>query len=165
MITFSTYFTLWIGTLALAWAYNQANLPNLFWSTLAVGALWTWGLLQYKKQIPRFGLILLSLLAVIGLFNEIPFGWSFAGALGALLSYDLSNFRLRLRYASQTEDTKLLQRVHFTRLSLMTLLGLALSTLTIFWQAEFTFEWGVFLMLAGVWGVSLLVGWVRKNDR
>ena len=53
MITFSTYFTLWIGTLALAWAYNQANLPNLFWSTLAVGTLWTWGLLQYKKQIPR----------------------------------------------------------------------------------------------------------------
>ena len=164
MITFSAYFTLWIGTLALAWAYHQANLPNLLWSSLALGALWTWGLLQYKKRMPVFGLILITLLSVIGLFNDLPFGWSFAAALSGLLSYDLSNFRLRLRFASLTEDTKMLQRVHLTRLSLMTFLGLTLSSIAMLWQAEFTFEWAVFLMLVGVWGISLLVGWVRKNE-
>jgi len=164
MITFSAYFTLWIGTLALAWAYHQADLPNLVWSSLALGALWTWGLLQFKKRMPVFGLIAITLLAVIALFKNIPFGWSFASALSGLLSYDLSNFRQRLRFASPTEDTKLLQRVHLTRLSLMTFLGLTLSSIAMLWQAEFTFEWAVFLMLAGVWGISLLVGWVRKNE-
>ena len=164
MIKFSTFFTLWMGILGLAFAYQQADLTNYAWAAVSIGTLWTWGLLQFKKQIPRFGIVLLSLLSVIALFNEIPFAWAFAGALGALLSYDLSNFRQRLRYISPTEDIKLLQRVHLTRLSIITLLGLALSTITIFWQAEFTFEWGVFLMLAGVWGVSLLVGWVRRSE-
>ena len=164
MITFSAYFTLWIGTLALAWAYHQADLPNLVWITLALGALWSWGLSQHKKRMPVFGLVLITLLSVIGLFKELPFGWSFAASLSGLLSYDLSNFRLRLRFASPSEDTKTLQRIHFIRLSLMTLLGLILSSFAMLWQAEFTFEWVVFLILAGVWGVSLLVGWARKSE-
>jgi hypothetical protein len=164
MITFSTYFTLWMGTLALAWAYHQADLPNLFWSSLALGALWTWGLSQHKRRIPVFGLVAITLLSVIAIYKEIPFGWSFAAALSGLLSYDLSNFRERLRFASPTEDLQLIQRVHLTRLSLMTFLGIALSSVAMLWQAEFTFEWAVFLMLAGIWGISLLVGWVRKNE-
>ena len=164
MVRFGIYFTLWMGALSLAWAYGQVDLLNYAWGALAIGALWTWGLLQYKKWMPRLGLILLTLLSVVGLFNEIPFGWSFAGALSALLSYDLSNFYQRLRFASPTVDTKLLQRVHFTRLSLITFLGLGLGTLTMLWQAEFTFEWAVFLMVAGVWGISLLIGWVRKSE-
>ncbi|RLD02650.1 MAG: hypothetical protein DRI32_08540 [Chloroflexi bacterium] len=164
MITFSAYFTLWMGTLALTWAYHQANLPILFWSSLALGTLWTWGLLQFKKRMPIFGLILITLLAVIALFKNIPFGWSFAAALSGLLSYDLSNFRQRLRFASPTEDTKLLQRVHLIRLGVMTFLGITLSTIAMLWQAELTFEWVVFMVLVAVWGISLLVGWVRKNE-
>ncbi len=116
MVSFGRFFTLWMGSLALAWAYSQADLMNHAWATLAVGALWTWGLLQYKNWMPRLGLIALTLLAVISLFNEIAFGWAFAGALGALLAYDLSNFYQRLRFASPTEDKKLLQRVHLDRL-------------------------------------------------
>ncbi len=164
MITFSVYFTLWIGTLGLAWAYHQADLQNLVWITLSLGALWTWGLTQYKKRMPVLGLVLITLLAVIALFKNIPFGWSFSAALSGLLSYDLSNFRARLRFASPTEDKHLIQRIHFFRLSLMTFLGLTLGSLAMLWQAQFTFEWMVFLMLFGVWGISLLVGWVRKNE-
>ncbi len=163
MIKFSTFFTLWMGTLALGFAYQQADLTNHAWAAVIIGAIWTWGLLQFKKRSPRIGMVLLSLLSIIGLFNELSFGWMFAGALNALLSYDLSNFYQRLRFASETEDTKLLKRVHFTRLSIITLLGLFLSTASMLWQAKFTFEWAVFLMLAGVWGISLLVGWVRKE--
>ena len=164
MIKFSTFFTLWMGVLALAFAYQQADLSNYAWAVLVIGTFWTWGLLQFKKQIPRFGMILLTLLSVVALFNEIPFAWAFAGALSALLSYDLSNFYQRLRFASETEDTKLLQRVHLTRLGIITLLGLSLSTASMLWQAKFTFEWAIFLMLVGVWGISLLVGWVRKSE-
>ncbi|MCF6277940.1 MAG: hypothetical protein L3J16_04225 [Anaerolineales bacterium] len=164
MITFGAYFTLWMGTLALVWAYGSADFSRLAWGLLGIGALWTWGLIRRKKWMPGLGLILLTLSAATGLYQELPFGWMFAGALGALISYDLSNFLLRLRYAAPNEDTRLLQRVHLTRLGLMTLLGLMLSTISIFWQAEFTFEWAIFLMVAGVWGVSLLVGWVRQGE-
>lgn len=164
MILFGAYFNLWMGTLALAWAYGQADLSKYLWGVLGVGALWTWGLLQNKNWIPGLGLILLTLLAAAGLYQSLPFGWVFAAALSGLISYDLSNLSLRLRYAAKNEDTHLLQRVHFTRLGIMTLLGLILSTVAMLWQANFTFEWAIFLMLAGVWGVSLLVGWVRQSE-
>ena len=164
MIKFSTFFTLWMGTLALGFAYQQAGLTIYAWAAVSIGAFWTWGLLQFKKQIPRLGMVLLSLHSIIGLFNDLPFGWMLAGALNALLSYDLSNFHQRLRFASETEDTKLLKRVHFTRLSIITLLGLFLSTASILWQAKFTFEWAIFLALSGIWGMSLLVGWVRRES-
>ena len=152
-----------MGALALGFAYQQADLTIHMWVAVIIGAFWTWGLLQFKKQIPRIGMVLLSLLSIIGLFNELPFGWMLAGALNALLSYDLSNFYQRLRFASETEDIKLLKRVHFTRLSIITLLGLSLSTSVILWQAEFSLEWAIFLALSGIWGISLLVGWVRRE--
>lgn len=165
MIKFGAYFSLWLGTLALAWGYYQAGLPAYMWaSLLGIGALWTWGLAQRVKWMPNLGLVATTLLAAFGLYQSLPFGWMFAAALSALMSYDLSNFSLRLRYAAKNEDTGLLQRVHFTRLGIMTLLGLILSTIAMLWQAEFTFEWAVFLMLAGVWGISLLVGWVRQSE-
>ncbi|MBT3336583.1 MAG: hypothetical protein HN855_01240 [Anaerolineae bacterium] len=164
MITFGAYFSLWIGTLALAWTYLQADMSAYVWATLGIGTLWTSGLLQRKKWMPGFGLILLTLLAAAGLYQSLPFGWVFAAALSGLMSYDLSNFSLRLRYLAHAENTHQLQRVHLTRLGVMTLLGLTLSTLAMLWQAEFTFEWAIFLMLAGVWGISLLVGWVRQRE-
>ena len=163
MVKFSTYFTLWMGTLALAFAYQKADLEIYLYAPLLIGSLWTWGLLRFKERMPRFGMILLTLLAIIGVFKELPFGWMLAGALNALLSYDLSNFYQRLRFASETEDKKTLQRVHLTRLSIITFLGLALSTSAMLWKAKFSFEWAIFLMLVGVWGISLLVGWVRKS--
>ncbi len=164
MITFGAYFSLWMGTLALAWTYFNADMPPYTWAALGIGSLWTWGLIRRKKWMPGLGLIALTLLAAAGLYQELSFGWLFAAALSGLLSYDLSNFALRLRFAAPNEDARLLQRVHLTRLGVMTLLGLGFSTFAIFWQAEFTFEWAIFLMLAGVWGISLLVGWVRQRE-
>jgi len=164
MITFGAYFSLWMGTFALAWGHYQADQPPYVWAALGIGTLWTWGLLQHKKWMPRFGLALLTLLAAAGLYQSLPFGWMFAAALSGLASYDLSNFCLRLRYAAKNEDTRLLQRVHFTRLGIMTVLGLILSSIAMLWQAEFTFEWAIFLVLIGVWGASLLVGWVRQSE-
>jgi hypothetical protein len=164
MIKIGAYFTLWMGSLALAWGYHQADLPPYTYAALGIGSLWTWGLAQRVKWMPNLGLVATTLLAAFGLYQSLPFGWMFAAALSALMSYDLSNFSLRLRYAAKNEDTHLLQRVHFTRLGIMTLLGLILSTIAMLWQAEFTFEWAIFLMLAGVWGISLLVGWVRQSE-
>ena len=164
MIKIGAYSSLWMGSLALAWGYYQADSTPYIYAALGIGTLWTWGLAQRIKWMPNLGLVATTLLAAFGLYQSLPFGWMFAAALSALTSYDLSNFRLRLRYAAKGEDTSLLQRVHFTRLGIMTLLGLIISTIAMLWQAEFTFEWAIFLMLAGVWGVSLLVGWVRQSE-
>ena len=164
MIKFGAYFSLWMGTLALAWGYFQADTPPYMWAALGIGSLWTWGLAQRVKWMPGFGLTLTTLLAAAGLYQSIAFGWMFAAALSALASYDLSNFSLRLRYAAKNEDTHILQRVHFTRLGIMTVLGLILSSIAMLWQVEFTFEWAIFLMVIGVWGISLLVGWVRQSE-
>ena len=164
MIKFGAYFSLWMGTFALAWGYHQADLPAYLRAALGIGTLWTWGLAQRIKWMPRFGLTLTTLLAAVGLYQSLPFGWMFAAALSGLASYDLSNFSLRLRYAAKNENTHLLQRVHFTRLGIMTVLGLILSSIAMLWQAEFTFAWAIFLMLTGVWGISLLVGWVRQSE-
>ncbi|NOY97939.1 MAG: hypothetical protein GXP40_01885 [Chloroflexi bacterium] len=163
-VSFALFFSLWMGTGALAWAYWDAGYAPAAWGLGGFALLWTLGLLRRRTWLSGFGLVLLTLTAVAGLYLGLPFGWMLAGTLGALLAYDLSYFSRRLRYAAPGEDTAFLQRAHLMRLGPLTLLGLALSTLAILWQASFSFEWAVFSVLAGVWGLSLLVGWLRGNQ-
>ena len=50
MIKFGAYFSLWSGTLALAWGYYQANSHSYMWAALGIGTLWTWGLVQRANE-------------------------------------------------------------------------------------------------------------------
>lgn len=164
MIKFSLYFSLWMGASALAWATYVSDETRLAQTLLAAALFWTFGLLQRWKRISLLGAILFALTATLGIYRELPFGWMFSGALFSYLAYNLDILALRIRYAAIGENTALISRVHLTRLGVMTLLGLTLSSFTMLWQKAFGFAWTIFLILGTVWGVSLLVGWVRQGE-
>lgn len=161
MINFSRFFYLWIGAGALAWASYASDEIRFAQALLAAALLWTFGLLQRWKRISLLGAILFSLTAVAGLYRELPFGWMLAGALGAYLAYDLSKFSLRIRYTALREDTALIMRVHLTRVALMTLLGLSLSTAVLIWQNQLDLSWGIFLGIVFLWWMGVMIIWRR----
>ncbi len=161
MAFLAQFLALMMGTGALAWAYCDDGqlFPALGLVLLAL--FWTLGLSQRWTWVPALGLFLLTAAAAAGLWLNLPFGWMLAGALGALLAYDLADFNRRLRSASKEDNVALLERAHLFRLAILLFIGLGLSTIAILVQLQFTFEWLAFLALAGAWGVSMLVGWLR----
>ena len=80
-----------------------------------------------------------------------------AGALSALIAWDLSDFLRRIRVAAPDDDVSSLARRHLLRLAIVTTVGLALSLFGMFFRLQFSFEWAAFLAILSALGVSLLV--------
>jgi hypothetical protein len=160
MVKFSRYFFLWIGAASLTWQFYAADEISLAQISLAAALLWTLGLLQRWKRIPRFGAILFALGAILGFYRELPFGWMLATALFAYLSYDLSKFALRLDFATRgKEDIALITRVHLSRVALMMLMGISISSYMLFTQGQLDFAWGILIgLLLAWWGIVIVKG-------
>jgi hypothetical protein len=130
---------------------------------MLIGLFLSLGLSQRWTWVRARGLFMIRAAAGAGLWLDLPFGWMLAGAVGALLAFDLADFNRRLGFASKEDNVALLERVHLFRLGILLFVGLGLSTIAILIQLQFTFEWLVFLFLAGAWGLSMLGGWLRRG--
>jgi hypothetical protein len=86
-----------------------------------------------------------------------------AGALGALLAWDLTDFMHRLRLVARTDDLRGIERRHLTRSTIVALAGLSLASIPMLVRLEFTFEWVVLLTLVAALGVTQLVSWLRRG--
>jgi hypothetical protein len=86
-----------------------------------------------------------------------------AGALGALIAWDLADFTRRIGDASDDDDVVAMTRRHLLRLIIVTAIGLALSLTGMIARLEFSFEWTAFLALLAALGVTQLVGWMKKG--
>ena len=164
MVKLSRYFFLWMGAAALAWQFYAADEIRLAQTSVAAALLWTFGLLQRRERIPLFGAILFAMGTIVGLYRELPFGWMLASALFAYLSYDLSKFARRLKFAQygKEDNISLITRVHLSRLALMTLVGLSISTFMLVSQDELDFYWGILVgLLLLWWGIVFVKG---KNE-
>ena len=164
MVKYMRFLFLWMGTAALTWTFYAADEIRLAQSILAAASLWTLGLLQRWRHSALFGLVTFVLLAAIGIYRELPFGWLFAGALYAYFAYNLSRFYLRLRYlARQKQDTKSVTRVHFIRLALLMLAGLLLSSISLLLQQALDTAWIIFLLVSTLAVIGILLAWTRKD--
>jgi len=154
--------SLLMGCGALAWAYLSAGLQVAGIGLACLSLLW---LLTQWRQWTWFagvGLFVLTFAAGFGMWIGLPAGWMLAGVLGGLMAWDLSDFLARLRFADE-EDKHSVVPAHLTKLGILLLVGLLLSTGAMLVQVRFSFEWAVFLALFGAWGVSLLVRWLRRG--
>ena len=163
MARYSQYFSLVMGTGALAWAYYDDGQVYVSLGLLLIAVFWIISQLRRWVWVSALGLFLYTAAAGVGLWYDLPFGWMLAGAIGALLTYDLADFNRRLRYAAKTDDVQLMERAHLFRLAIFLFIGLGLSTVTLLVQLRFTFEWLAFLSLGTAWGLSMLVGWLRRG--
>lgn len=157
-------FSILLGAGSLAWGYAQVGLPQISRWILYFGAVWLVAVWRRWRWFATVGLIVNFLAAALGLwFLNFPPGWMFAGAIGGLLAWDLTEFRYRQRFAASDEERRDVESRHFMRLSILALLGFALASLAMAVKLQFNFEWALVLAIVAALGITQLVRWFRKR--
>lgn len=165
MTVVTLYSSLIVCITTLAWGYIEAGQTAAAWTLTGLGLAWLFALLRRWYWSAGFGLLVAVAAAGIGIWLKMSAGWMIAGALAALINWDLADLSYRLRQ-SGSEDShqrRLLEGSHLARLAIVTLAGLALASAAMLLQLRFTFEWMLFLALAGGWGIAQLIGWLRRG--
>jgi hypothetical protein len=164
MILFAYVFAVVMGVGSLAWGYSLIGLNQVAFWMLVFGGIWLFAGWQRWSWFSVIGLLLTVAAAAFGLWYGFSTGWMLAGAIGGLLAWDLSDFRRHTRFALDIADLPELERRHLARVTIVTLLGLGLASISMAVRVEFTFEWIMLLTVVAVLGVMQLVGWLLKRE-
>jgi hypothetical protein len=155
-------FSIVISSASLAWGYTLSGFSSFSIWILLFGAGWLLAIWQRWNWYSTLALPVFTVLSALGLwFGFVP-GWLFAGGIFALFAWDMAEFRLRLISMAKDDDTRGIERRHLARVSLLTLAGLALASITMLLRLQFTFEWIVFLAAVALLGLAQLVAWFRR---
>jgi len=160
--TVGLYLSLFLSVALLSWGFlaNGFLYPAL--GLAAFGIAWALGQLKWA-WIGSLGLAVITLAAVLGIFYNLPISLMAGGALFALTAWDLEEFHLRLKKASKEDDVNGIIRGHFVRLGMVLASGGGIILLAWFMRVRFNFEVAALLVLAGVWGISLLVRRLQRD--
>lgn len=145
------------------WGYFHAGFELASRWILFIGIFWMFSQWRQWNWVSSFILFGFVIFSAVGLIFGFDFSWMAAGSVFALVAWDLTDFRRRLRFSAIDDDTLGMERRHLARLTLLILIGLTLVSLALFLQIKFTFEWGVFLVIVAVFGLVQLIGWFRRQ--
>jgi len=164
MTLFALLFSIVMGVGSLAWGYAQVGLTQFARWIVIFGAVWLITVWRRWRWFSYVGLAFNFLAAALGLWmlNFSP-GWMFAGAIGGLLAWDLTDFRYRLRFAASDEERRTVETRHLRRISLLAMVGFGLASLAMIIKFQFNFEWALLLTLVSALGIIQLVNWFRKR--
>ncbi len=155
-----------VGIGSLAWGYYQVGLLAFARWIAVFGAVWLLAVWQRWRWFSYIGLIFCFLAAALGLWIlNFPPGWMFAGAIAALVAWDLTYFQYRQRFAASDEERRAVEGRHLVRVALIALVGFGLATLAMMIKLQFNFEWALLLVIIAVLGITQLVRWFRKRGR
>ena len=163
MSFFAFVISVLMGVGSFAYAYRGVGFDGVVRGLLALGALWLFAGWKRWTWFSPIALLLSVTLAGFGLWIELSPGWMIAGALGGLLSWDLTEFMRRMDGAFATDDLRGMRRRHLARLTIVALIGLLLASISMLVRLEFTLEWMMLLALVGVLGITQLVAWLRRG--
>jgi hypothetical protein len=150
---------------SLYWGYVQAGFaPASHW-ILIMGMLWLFSEWRHWTWFSSLVLFAFVFFSAFGLIFGFDFGWMLAGSVFALFAWDMTDFRRRLRFAAEDDDSKAMERRHLGRLTVLSLAGLLLVTAALFIQVKFTFEWGVLLVVFVLFGVIQLINSFRRQNK
>lgn len=154
---FVQYVSLIVGIGSLARGYlAEGRSATAYW-ILVLGLVWLLAEIRRWRWFLSFGFLASVAAAGYGLWVGAPAGWMLAGALSALIAWDLSDFLRRLTVAAPDDEVSSLARRHLLRLIVVSAAGLALSLFGMFFRLQLSFEWAAFLAILSALGVSLLV--------
>ena len=151
-----------ISTGSLAWGYAGVGLDSTARWMIAFGVLWLFSQWQRWRWFSVLALFLSMLFAIIGLWLNFPIGWMFASAIFALLAWDMTELRTRLKFLMPREDPKGIERRRVARVSLLAFGGLLVASFFILWWRQWTAEWGNFLLGVILIGLTQIIAWFRK---
>ncbi len=158
-------FSIVMGVASLAWGYAQVGLPQFSRWILLFGAVWLVAVWRRWRWFPYIGLGFNFLVAALGLwFLNFPPGWMFAGAIGGLLAWDLTDFRYRQRFAASDAERRSVETRHLLRVALLALLGFGLASVAMAVKVQFNFEWALLLAIIAALGIMQIVTWFRRRN-
>lgn len=164
MTLFALVASVVVGVGSLAWGYTQVGLPLYARWILVFGVLWLVAIWQRWRWFAYLGLAFNLLAAALGLwFTSFPPGWMFAGAIGGLLAFDLTDFYRRLSFSASSAERHYVEMRHLRRVTLLGLIGFLLASLAMILTVRYSFEWALLLTVMAVLGVLQLVAWYRKR--
>lgn len=163
MTSIALFVSILLSVGSLYWGYSSAGFEITSRWVLLAGVVWLLALWQRWNWFSSVVLFAFVLFSAFGLMFGCEFHWMLTGSVFALFAWDMTDFRRRLHLAVEDDDSRGLERRHLARLSLLTLAGLLLVSLALYTQVQFTFEWGVFLVIVIVVGLIQLAGWFRKQ--
>jgi hypothetical protein len=152
-----------LSTFLLAWALVAEEWIYPAIALALLGIAWT--LAQFKwRWVSSLGFALITLLVILGVIFNLSALLLASAEVSAFIAWDLAEFFNRVRQASPKDDIGKLEQKHFTRLGLVLVAGVGSALLVRLVKVRFSFEVGALLVLAGIWGVSILVGRMRRNE-
>ena len=151
-----------ICSVSLAWGFAQQGFTSFSTWIVILGVGWLLAIWQDWRWYSSIALFLVTVLAALGLWFGFTPGWMFAGGVFALVAWDMTDFRQRLRGMADDDDTRGLERRHLARISLLAFIGLAFASVAMLVRVQFTFEWSALLVIVALLGLGQLVGWFRR---
>lgn len=147
-----------VGLLTAGYSIN--NSKWLAVGILVLGINWIIGLMRSWKWSLPAGLFLTFGISTVGLSMNFQPAYMLAGAIFAFLAWDLAEFAGRLRLAAKEDGTSVLERTHIKRVTAIMFIGGGMCALASLVKIKITFEWMVFIMLFGVWGIGQMINWL-----
>jgi hypothetical protein len=165
LTVFALLFSIGLGIGSLAWGYEQAGLGQFSRWIIFFGVAWLLAVWQRWRWFAHVGLVFDFLVAALGLWilNFSP-GWMFAGAIGGLLAWDLTDFQYRQRFAASDGERRAVEIQHLYRISVLALIGFGFASLAMILKFQFNFEWALLLAIVATLGITQLVAWFRKRS-
>lgn len=166
MTLFALIFSIVLGISSLAWGYQQVGLSEFTRWIILFGAIWLFAVWQRWRWFSYVGLTFNLFVAAVGLWglNFMP-GWMFAGAIGGLIAWDLTDFRYRLRFAASDNERRIVETRHLVRISLLAILGFGLASVAMILKLQFNFEWTVLLVIVSALGITQIITWFRRREK
>ncbi|MBI3162260.1 MAG: hypothetical protein HYZ23_07105 [Chloroflexi bacterium] len=147
---------------SIAWGYSEAGFIIFSRWVILFGIVWLVTAWRGWGWLASPALAFAVMLAGAGLWFGLTPGWMFAGGIFSLFAWDMTDFRRRMIGVASDEHTRAVERRHIARISLLSLAGLFVASLAMIVRLKFTFEWGVFLVVVILLGLSQLAGWLKK---
>jgi hypothetical protein len=163
VIAVSLFLSTFLSITVMAAGYFNAGMEIQAFGLLGVGVVWMLGQIKWT-WVASIGLPIITLAAALGLICELPMWLMVVGFLFAFMAWDLVEFKSRIKQGSEEDQLNSLALIHYARLGLVLALGFGVVALTRFIRLRFNFELAALLTLAGVWGLSLLVGRLRRGE-
>jgi hypothetical protein len=157
------YLSISLSIAFVAWGFYINGFTAQAVGLVIFGLAWIIGQIKWA-WIASLGLAVVTMAVVMGIFYNLPIWLMTGGALFAFIAWDLAEFHFRVKKAAKEDSIATLERLHFTRLGLILLVGCGIILLTRFLRVHINFEISALLVLAGVWGISLLVGRLRRDE-
>jgi hypothetical protein len=155
--------SLLMGIGSLAWGFYTSGYTQPAIWLMGLGLVWALCLWRRWWWFASLGLIASVSAAAAGLWLGLGPGWMITGCLGALMTWDLSDFARRLRSRAGEDDLHALERAHIARLTILAVLGLLLATAAMLVRLRFSFEWAALLVLVAALGLTQLISWLRRG--